>query len=373
MPELNPNIGVIGLGKLGICFALNLDHVGFKVTGLDIDASYVAKINDRSLQSYEPQVEEMLQSATHLRGTVEVNELLAADPDVIFIVVATPSLLSGSYDHRQVDAVVETLRAAGPSARRRHLVVMCTTMPGYCDSIAAELDALNYSLSYNPEFIAQGTVIRDQQYPDQILIGEASQEAGDLIEAVYRKMCVSDPAYCRMSRLSAEIAKIATNCFLTTKISFANSIGDLATKVGAEPDKILAAIGSDKRIGGRYLRYGFGYGGPCFPRDNRAIGLYADQQGYELLISKATDEVNRRHLQFQVERELEARHEQEPIVLDTVTYKPGTTILEESQQLALAVELAKMGRKVIIREHPAVVAELKESYGDLFTYEVREA
>lgn len=372
MPELNPNIGVIGLGKLGICFALNLEHSGFQVTGLDINESYIQQINDRSLQSYEPQVEEMLRSSKHLKATHDVTELLAADPDLIFLVVATPSLPSGSYDHRQVDAVVQALQAAGRSDRLRHLVVMCTTMPGYCDSIASELEALNYSLSYNPEFIAQGTVIRDQQYPDQILIGEASEEAGDLIEAVYRQMCKSDPAYCRMSRLSAEIAKIATNCFLTTKISFANSIGDLATKVGAEPDKILQAIGSDKRIGPRYLGYGFGYGGPCFPRDNRAIGLYADQQGYELLISKATDEVNRRHLAFQLGQELLAHPEEETIVFDSVTYKPGTTILEESQQLALAVELARAGRKVLVKEHPAVIAELKATYGSLLEYEIRE-
>ncbi len=372
MPELNPNIGVIGLGKLGICFALNLDHSGFQVTGLDVNDAYIQQINERSLQSFEPQVEEMLQSCEHLKATSDVREVLATDPDLIFIVVATPSLPNGSYDHRQVDAVVQTLKSEGPSERLRHLVVMCTTMPGYCDSIAGELEALNYSLSYNPEFIAQGTIIRDQQFPDQILIGEASPEAGDLIESVYRQLCKSDPTYCRMSRLSAEIAKIATNCFLTTKISFANSIGDLATKVGAEPEKILAAIGSDQRIGARYLGYGFGYGGPCFPRDNRAIGLYADQVGYELLISKATDEVNRRHLAFQLGQELLAHPESETIVFDSVTYKPGTTILEESQQLALAVELAKAGRKVLVKEHPAVIAELQAAYGDLLEYEIRE-
>jgi len=371
MHDLNLHIGVIGLGKLGICFALNLDHVGFQVTGLDIQPEYVSQINERSLQSHEPQVETLLRSAGQLRATTDVTDLLNSSADLIFVVVATPSLPDGSYDHQQVNNVVDMLRQQGRSERPRHLVVMCTTMPGYCDSIAAELEALNYTLSYNPEFIAQGTVVRDQQFPDQVLIGEASEEVGDMIEAVYEKFCQSNPTYCRMSRLSAEIAKIATNCFLTTKISFANSIGDLATRVGAEPDKILAAIGSDDRIGARYLRYGFGYGGPCFPRDNRALALYGDQQGYAMLISKATDQVNLDHLSFQVAEFLENHPEDQEVIFKSVTYKPGTTILEESQQLALAVAVARAGRKVSIIEHPAVVQALKETYGDLFTYLIR--
>lgn len=371
MSDLNPHIGVIGLGKLGICFALNLDHVGFQVTGLDLNPDYVAQINQRTLQSFEPQVENLLASAKQLHATTDLGELLATSADLIFLVVATPSLPDGSYNHQQVDNVVAALRAQGRSNRPRHLVVMCTTMPGYCDSIAEELATLNYTLSYNPEFIAQGTVVRDQQFPDQVLIGEASEAVGDMIVAVYAQLCQSSPTYCRMSRISAEIAKIATNCFLTTKISFANSIGDLATRVGAEPDKILAAIGSDDRIGARYLKYGFGYGGPCFPRDNRALGLYGSQQGYPMLISNATDQVNQNHLQFQVAAFLATHPEDQALVFDTVTYKEGTTILEESQQLALAVEVAKAGRQVSIIEHPAVIHELKAAYGDLFTYLIR--
>lgn len=367
----NPNhIGVIGIGKLGLCFALNLDHAGFQVTALDRDEVVVKQVNAKNLRSHEPQVEEMLRQASKIEATTSMEAFLASGVELVFLVVATPSLPDGSYDHRQVDAVAAALEAAEPK-RELHLVVMCTTMPGYCDSLAARLAPKGISVSYNPEFIAQGTVVHDQQYPDQILIGEANEAAGEDIVAVYQRMCKSDPAYCRMSRLSAEIAKIATNCFLTTKISFANSIGDLATRVGAEPEKILAAIGSDQRIGPRYLRYGFGYGGPCFPRDNRALGIYGDRQGYPVQISEATDAVNRQHLEFQFEQYLAEHGPEEVIAFEHVTYKPGTTILEESQQLALAVKLAQAGRKVLVREQPAVIEELKALYGALFQYEAR--
>jgi nucleotide sugar dehydrogenase len=224
-------------------------------------------------------------------------------------------------------------------------------------------------VSYNPEFIAQGNIINDQLHCDHVLIGEAEKESGDLLESIYKKFCLDNPVFCRMSRLSAEICKIATNCFLTTKISFANSVGDLALKAGAEPEKILAAIGADNRIGADYLKYGFGYGGPCFPRDNRALNLYAKQLAYPLLIGEATDEVNRRHLLFQIEKYLSSYPDGEPIVFEGIAYKKGTTIIDESQQLALAVQLAAKGKKVHIKESGVVIEALKTLYGDLFQYE----
>jgi nucleotide sugar dehydrogenase len=172
-----------------------------------------------------------------------------------------------------------------------------------------------------------------------------------------------------MSRLSAEIAKIATNCFLTTKISFANSIGDLAIKVGAEPEKILNAIGADSRIGNKYLSYGFGFGGPCFPRDNKALGLFARNNDYSLLLSEATDEINKRHLAFQLQEFLNKYSEDEKIIFDGITYKKGSLLLDESQQFALAFLLAKAGRKVVLRDQEVVLTAIKKDYETLFDYE----
>lgn len=367
---MKPTIGIIGLGRLGLCMALNIERSGYSVIGIDIDKQYIKSINQKTIQSSEPNVENYLQQSENFNASSDYKLLLSKKCQLIFIVVATPSLPSGSYDHSQIDSVIDQLISFGIAPEKKHIVINCTTMPSYCNTIAKKLQPYNYSLSYNPEFIAQGSIIRDQQYPDQVLIGSSDTEAIQLIQAVYKNMCKNTPSFCTMSLISAEITKLATNCFLTTKISFANSIGDLAVKVGAETDKILAAIGSDSRIGEKYLGYGFGFGGPCFPRDNRAIGKFARDNDFQLLLSEATDLTNSAHLEFQFNQWMKIP-EEESIEFDYVSYKKGTDILEESQQLALAYKLAKAGRKVIIHESDAVIAELKSIYGTLFSYERR--
>ncbi|MCB9234393.1 MAG: UDP-glucose/GDP-mannose dehydrogenase family protein [Bacteroidia bacterium] len=365
-------IAILGIGKLGICFALNLERSGYAVLGVDISPAYIETVNRKTLRSFEPRVEEYLLESRNFEATTSLHEALESEAEMFFVCVATPSTPGGGYDHYQIDGIADQLEKFGPNPNPRHLVIVATTMPGYCDELSARLSPLNWRVSYNPEFIAQGNIIHDQQYPDQVLIGEADEIAGQKIEAVYRQMCKNEPVFCRMRRLSAEICKIATNCFLTTKISFANSIGDLATLVGAEPDKILQAIGSDSRIGGKYLGYGYGFGGPCFPRDNRALGKFARDAGYDLLISEATDEVNRRHLDFQFQLWMDNFKEDQPILFDYVTYKKDSILLIESQQLALAEKLARAGRQVMIREREVVVEELRARYGELFQYLILE-
>jgi len=357
------HLGVIGIGKLGICFALNAERKGWHLTGVDISKEVVDAINQRTLISDEPFVEDMLGRATNLVATTEISAIYERGIRLVFVFVATPSLPDGSYDHSQLERVADRLEGYGKRNHPVDLVIGCTTMPGYCDKLAERLEPLNYIVSYCPEFIAQGSIITDQLHPDQVLIGEGSHDSGDIIEDFFADLCESEPQFCRMDRLSAEIAKIATNCFLTTKISFANSIGDLALKAGATPDAILDAIGADSRIGPKYLRYGYGFGGPCFPRDNRALGRFADNMGYELLLSKATDEVNQRHLDFQFE---EAMKTDGPLVFDHVSFKKGSSIIEESQQLALAVRLAIAGRDVEIRDTASVIAQMEKLYPGLF-------
>lgn len=359
-------IGVIGIGKLGICFALNAERKGYKVIGVDVSPSYVNAINSKTLKSTEPLVEDYLSASNHFKATTSINEIIENDINTIFIFVATPSLPDGSYNHNQIERVTDDLISVGKREKEIHLVIGCTTMPGYCQQLSEKMKPYNYTISYNPEFIAQGSIIKNQQYPDQVLIGEANEEVGNYIQSIYENLCENTPTFCRMDALSAEISKIATNCFLTTKISFANSIGDLAIQAGADKDKILKAIGADSRIGSKYLGYGFGFGGPCFPRDNRALGKFADDSEYELLISKATDEVNRRHLEFQFQDYLSKYSEDEIIEFNGVSYKQGSILLDESQQLALAVKLAKSGRKVTIQDKKEVIEQVLKIYPDLF-------
>lgn len=364
-------IGILGIGRLGLCFGLNLERAGYEVKGVDISEEYVTHINQKTLHSYEPQVTEYLKTSQKLSASLHIANVLKDEYPILFVMVATPSLPYGGYDHSQIERVAEQLIAYGARSSRVDLVIGCTVMPRYCDTLQQKLAPYNYQVTYNPEFIAQGSIIRNQLYPDQILIGEADPTIGDVLETIYRSMCKSDFTACRMNRISAEIAKLATNCFLTTKISFANSVGDLATTAGADAEKILEAVGADSRIGNKYLKYGFGFGGPCFPRDNRALNLFARNSGYNLLISEATDNVNRQHLQFQYEQYMKDHKPEEVIVFDEVVYKPGTVILEEAQPLELAIRLAKSGRKVIVREKAAIIEELTKKYGSLFQYELK--
>lgn len=365
-------IGVIGLGRLGICLALNLEKIGFKVLGYDLSSECVDAINNKSTQSSEPFVEEYLKKSSEFTASTTIDVIINSDAEVIFIVVPTPSQFDNAFNHQAIDEIIELLHKKGKLKRRKHIVINSTVMPGYCDSIKDKLAELNYSISYNPEFIAQGTIIKDQQYPDQVLIGETEKEVGDKIESIYHKLCKNTPRYCRMSLISAEITKLATNCFLTTKIAFANAIGDIATKANAEPDKILNAIGADTRIGEKYFKYGYGYGGPCFPRDNKAFTNFANSIEYPMHLSVSTDIANELHAEFIETNWREKNSVDLPIIFDSVTYKRGTDILEESQQLKLAVSLARQGYHVIIKESKKVAEQLSLHYPNLFNLQINE-
>jgi len=362
-------ISVIGIGKLGLCFALTLEKAGFEVLGADINQQYVDLINSKEFNSMEPGVNEMLTvssnftATTDLRATVEFS-------DSLYVVVATPSLPNGEYNHSQLESLIENLNSFGKQPSLKQLVICCTTMPEYCDEIQDRVAHLNYEVSYNPEFIAQGTILKDQLKPDMVLIGESNKESGDIIQRHYEAMTANDPIFNRMSRTQAEICKISLNCFLTTKISFANMIGDICRNAGCDPTLVLKAVGTDKRVSPKYLGYGYGYGGPCFPRDNRALGHYALKKGVDPFICKATDDMNSKHLINQYNLFIKENDVSTPVHFDYVTYKKESTMLEESQQLELAVMLAKTGYDVTVTERPVVIEELKNRFGDLFKYKV---
>jgi nucleotide sugar dehydrogenase len=363
------NISIIGIGKLGLCFALTLEKSGYNILGVDISQEYVDLINSKKLKSSEQGVEEYLSNSKNFLASTSIVDALAHS-DVLFVVVATPSLTNGRYNHSQVDTLVEKLKLLGPQKTTKHFVICCTTMPQYSDSVQERIGHLNYVVSYNPEFIAQGTILKNQEKPDMVLIGEGSKEAGDILENIYKNHTTNEPSIHRMSRTEAELCKISLNCFLTTKIAFANMVGDIAIKSNCNPHKILSAIGSDTRIGKKYIGYGYGYGGPCFPRDNRALAIYANDVNINALISKASDESNKLHLQYQVQSIIDSGIKE--ITFDYVTYKPESVLLEESQQLLVALKLAEAGIKVSIIERTEIIRELQQKYGNIFSYQCKQ-
>jgi nucleotide sugar dehydrogenase len=370
------NISIIGVGRLGICVGLCLEHAGYNVLGVDIFPGYVEKINNKTLKSPEPQVTELLQKSKNFKATTSLDEALEFS-DLIMIYVATPS--SGGenfYDHTALGKVLMNINSR--KVQHKHIVIGCTVIPGYIRNVGNFLlkDCTNTSLSYNPEFIAQGDIVNGMFYPDFILIGEGSKDAGDRLEEMYETLARNaprrhhHPPMRRMSPSSAEITKLSVNCFVTTKIAFANMIGDLADITpGADKFDILNAVGSDKRVGHKYLKPGYAYGGPCFPRDNRALGGYIKKMGLEPLIPEATDRSNKLHNDFQAQQLLDSKVDKH--IVDGAGYKEPCTvaIIEESAKLKIAEKLAKNGVQVVIKDTKLLVDCVKLEYGDLFEYQ----
>ena len=353
-------ISIIGVGKLGLCLALNLERAGFNIIAVDKDDNYISVLKNKTFKSSEPYVNDYLQSSNDIEFTTDLKKSL--DNDIIFIVVNTPSTDEYKYDHTNIEKILELLIKFGKQDSRKDIVINCTTFPGYCDDLNDRIKQYGYYVSYNPEFIAQGTIIQDQLNCDNVLIGEADSFAGNLITNIYEKMVVSKPVYNRMSRTEAEITKLAVNCFLTTKISYANMIGDIATRYGCSPENILNAVGTDSRVGSKYLKYGFGFGGPCFPRDNRALAKCGEEVGIDALISKATDEMNSKHLDYQVQDFINKNVDKNiPIDIEYVTYKKESTSIEESYQLKFAKKVKDLGYKLNLKDNrDEVLIQIKD-------------
>ena len=358
-------ISVIGIGRIGLGIALNFENLGHNVIGYDINQKHVNSINDKSYDSSESLYNKYLKNSTNLKATTNIEEALTSD--IIFIMVRTDSYESGEYNCSQIESVYSKLIKFPQQSKT---LVLCSNInPGYCDKLAQRLLPYGYYLSFNPEWVAQGDIMKNLRNPDLIVIGEASEEEGNKIEKLYKSFTKS-PIH-RMNRISAELTKIGLNCFLTTKISYANSLGDLAIKMGGDPSLILKAIGGDSRIGTKYFSYGHSYGGPCFPRDNRALIYTANQFDEKSLLQKAVDESNNDHLKFMVNHFAENNNIEDPIITEEVTYKPGVPYIEESKQLEYIVGLAKKGFYVTIKETSQVIKQIKDIYGDMFKYIIK--
>jgi nucleotide sugar dehydrogenase len=225
-------------------------------------------------------------------------------------------------------------------------------------------------VAYNPEFIAQGEIVKGLEQSDIVLIGSDHIELANELIKIYNKIQTTPVNSYVMSTKSAEITKIGINCFLTTKISYANMIGDIMIKAGVqdEIDTVLSAIGGDTRVGNKYLKYGFGFGGPCLPRDNRALGHFANNLGMELNLPLTVDKFNKEHAKFIKNYFIQKNPDKTiPFVMDYITYKKGTDILEESQQFQLCVDLLNEGYILHVIEIDLIVNKLNqmsESYNN---------
>ena len=220
-------IGLIGAGRLGICLALLIERAGYDVLASDVRESYVSGLNNKEITTTEPEIQSLLSDSTRIDFTTD-NDKVIQECDIIFTLVATPSLEDGSYDVSNVADVVSDFQRLGwknkDSLIGKSLVVGCTTNPGDCDVFAEKLSEVGVDVFYNPEFIAQGSIIKDLRNADMVLLGGYGHHVPELEKIYYGIQEPKKPYFHSMSTRAAELTKIAVNCFLTTKISYALSL-----------------------------------------------------------------------------------------------------------------------------------------------------
>lgn len=364
------NVSVVGLGKLGAPMAAVFAAKGHHVIGLDLNPAFLKALAEGRAPVDEPRLQEMIDAGRgRLRVTADYAEL-AAQSEITFIIVPTPSDKDGAFSNAYVLAAIEALGTALRAKPEYHIVVVTSTvMPGSMDGpIRAALEQASgkrvgsdLGLCYNPEFIALGSVVDNMLEPDFLLIGESDSKAGAIVSSVYDVVCAKHPPSRRMNFVNAELTKISVNTFVTTKISYANMLADMCDHLpGADVDIVAQAVGSDSRIGRKYLRGAVGYGGPCFPRDNIAFGALAARLGAHADIARATDAINR----YQIDRLAAAVTSRVSpgarVAVLGMSYKPDTAVIEESQGIMLARRLLDAGYAVSIHDPQATAAAGKQ-------------
>ncbi|MGB7291870.1 MAG: nucleotide sugar dehydrogenase [Thermodesulfobacteriota bacterium] len=375
------SISVIGLGKLGLCSAACFALKGFEVIGVDINKDLVDAINNGIAPFYEPKLQELITSVKEkLKSTQDYKEAITKS-DITFIIIPTPSRQDGNLSDEYIKEVLKHLSLALKEANKRyHLFVITSTVsPGTVDgniiplieSVSGKRINQDFGLCYNPEFIALGSVINDFLNPDLVLIGESDKVAGDKLEKIYKIVCENKPYIARMSLVSAEITKLSLNSYITMKISFANTLANICEAIpGANIDDVTRALGADKRVSPYYLKGGPSFGGPCFPRDNRAFVAFAKKYGSDAMLIKTTDAVNMRQIGHIVDRVLSCLSDSDNKAVSVLglAYKPSTPIIEESLGVRIIQELLKKTDSRIVAYDPLAMDNARAHFAEQILY-----
>jgi UDPglucose 6-dehydrogenase len=348
---------IIGLGKLGASMAAAIAKRGFDVIGVDINKRAVDLLNAGLPPVQETGLGETIAAnRARLRATVSHDEAIL-NSDLTFVIVPTPSDERGAFTLQYATwAFREIGRALAKKTGYHNVVLSSTVLPGsmryglvpILEKESGKRCGADFGVCYSPTFIALGSVMRDFLNPDLTLVGEYDERAGSQLAACYTRIMENNAPCLRMSLENAELTKIAVNTFVTTKITFANMLADLCERIpGGDVDVVTNALGTDRRIGRRYLTGSLGYGGPCFPRDNVALSFMARALGTSADLAETTDHMNRALAGRVVER---LRPQLAPGVTVAVlglAYKPLSHVIEESQGIYLAKALSREGVRVV--------------------------
>lgn len=371
-------ITIVGSGYVGLVTGACFSEVGINVTCVDIDRNKIDKLNEGIIPIYEPGLEDMItrnMKKGRLLFTTNIQEALI-DSEVLFISVGTPPDEDGSADLKYVLAVA---RDCGKYINDYLLVVTKSTVPvgtsqKVKEALQEELDkrkvSINFDVASNPEFLKEGAAIDDFLKPDRIVVGLESERAQELMKSLYKPFTLNGHPIIFMDIVSAEMTKYAANSMLAAKISFINDIANLCEIVGADINKVRKGIGSDSRIGNKFIYPGIGYGGSCFPKDVQALIKTAGEYDYELRVLKAVEAVNNDQklvLFHKIMKYFNGDVKGKTIALWGLSFKPQTDDMREAPSLYIVKNLLKAGA-IVKAYDPIAINEAKHHFGDTISY-----
>jgi len=371
-------VTIVGSGYVGLVTGACFSEVGIDVVCVDIDQNKIDNLKKGIIPIYEPGLDDMISrnmNKGRLKFTTNIAEAVK-ESEVVFISVGTPPDEDGSADLKYVIAVA---RDCGKHMTDYTLVVTKSTVPvgtsiKVKSAIQEELDkrniTINFDVASNPEFLKEGAAINDFLKPDRIVIGLESSRAEDLMKTLYKPFTLNGHPVIFMDIVSAEMTKYAANSMLAAKISFINDIANLCEIVGADINKVRKGIGSDSRIGNKFIYPGIGYGGSCFPKDVQALIRTASEYNYELRVLKAVEAVNKDQklvLFNKIMKYFNNDIKGKTIALWGLSFKPQTDDMREAPSLKIVEELLKAGA-IVKAYDPIAVKEAKHHFGDTISY-----
>ena len=375
------NIGVIGVGKLGLAFALAFERAGHHVFASSYKQSYVQDLVTKKFRTAEPEIQDMLDRAKNIVFSTNNHDVIS-NCDIMYVMVATPSLDRGDYDMSAVWAVAEDLKNHPGDVNGKILVIGCTTNPGTCLDLQRFLDHREITVVYSPTFAAQGSVMSDITGPHPVMLGTQDPVVAQTCKRMFADIVPHNTEFKMMSSTAAEMVKLAGNCGSTLLISFYNMVGQTLIQSGLEKD---LAVATDFLFHGMKQdmrwKFGFGFGGPCYPRDNRSFVYYADKIGSSYSLGELVDDFNQNHVEF-ITRYLMAKNQENfAFYFDYVSYKKGVAMFDESHQLKVCKKLLAQLHPVYINPSEFLPDDMRQSlideFGDLVKFktlaEINEA
>lgn len=372
-------ITVVGTGYVGLVSGTCFADVGIEVVCVDIDAQKIEKLRNGIIPIYEPGLEELVvrnHKNGRLKFTTDLGEAIQGS-EVVFIAVGTPPGEDGSAD---LSYVLGVAKEVGEKMSDYLVVATKSTVPvGTGVKVKAEIEKalqnrnsdLAFSVASNPEFLKEGAAVEDFLKPDRIVIGTEDERAQNIMQRLYKPFQLSGERIVYMDIPSAEMTKYAANAMLATKISFMNDIANLCERVGADVNMVRRGIGSDPRIGNKFIYPGVGYGGSCFPKDVKAIIRTAKQYDYELRVLQAVEDVNdaQKHILVEkVKKHFGNDLTGKTFALWGLSFKPNTDDMREAPSLVIIDELKKLGAEVKAYD-PVAMDHAREFYlGDKVEY-----